>query len=67
MDIAHGFKVLERLEKKGECRIGEDRIILKNGLIEIETKNKLIHPFNNYVLENPMTIDTFIHYYLYDK
>ena len=41
MDIAHGFKVLERLEKKGECRIGEDRIILKNGLIEIETKNKL--------------------------
>lgn len=55
------------LEQYGYVRLGNDYAYYRNGLVYIETKSELVHPFLGTPLENPMTLDTFTHLYLLNK
>ena len=44
-----------------------DIVTLRDNLIYVESKFSIVHPFEGYALDNPMTWDTFIHLYLLNK
>lgn len=67
MNLYQRLKHAEKLEKRGQLKIGKDVCIVKNGLVHVKTETQPMHPRYNYPLENPMTWDTFTHLYLLDK
>lgn len=68
MDFMKRVKVEMQLKRKGYVKIDEDKCILKPGnLVYVETETQPIHPYEKYPLDNPMTLDTFIHIYLIGK
>lgn len=61
------YKIADQLERKGHIKLGNDEITLLPGhLVQIKGNEPLIS-FSGYLLENPMTWDTFVHLYLLDK
>ena len=62
------MKIADQLKETGRVYIGRHRIVFKNGLVHIENEAFPKNPFDSrLMLDNPMTMDTFMNIYLMDK
>lgn len=73
MRFEQRLKEAEHLQRTGQIYISNGKYLrrdiatLRGGLIYIESKFPIVHPFEGYKLDNPMTLDTFTHIYLLGK
>lgn len=68
MNLMNRIRIEIQLERMGYVKVGKDKCILKPGrLVYVEAETPPLHPYEKYPLDNPMTLDTFIHIYLLDK
>ena len=62
------MKIADQLKETGRVYVGRHRIVFKNGLVYIENEAFPRNPFDSrLMLDNPMTMDTFMNIYLMDK
>ncbi len=73
MRIEMRRKAIEQLERTGVIFVSNgyrnprDVVTLCDGLVHVESEFPIVHPFEGYELDNPMTLDTFLHLYLLNK
>jgi len=62
------YKIADQLERNGYLKIRNDELTLLPGhLVQLKGNQAPQHPLYGYLLDNPMTWDTFVHHYLLDK
>lgn len=68
MDITDRMKIVDQLRETKRVYVGRHRVSFKNGLVHIENEAFPRSPFDSrLMLDNPMTMDTFMNIYLLDK
>ena len=73
MNLQERLETASRLARNGQLFISNgkrkprDVATLRAGLIQVESKFPIVHPYYGYKLDNPMTWDTFTHIYLLNK
>lgn len=73
MNFHQRIETARKLERRGKIFISNGRYKRRDiatvcgGLIHVESQFPIVHPFEGYKLDNPMTWDTFTHLYLLRK
>lgn len=73
MNLEKRLAIAAQLDRTGTVHINngkgkpKDIVVICNSKIYVDSQFPIVHPFEGYKLDNPMTWDTFTHIYLLGK
>lgn len=68
MDVTNRLKIVDKLKEDKRVYVGRHKVAVHGNLVYIENEAFPKNPFDSsLMLDNPMTMDTFMNVYLIDK